>query len=96
MSTSAAADPAPKPSPINPTAVITLVIRRVDVRMSPAYVTAERIFDPYGGGGSKLAVSVTVPRSGVSSVVGVGAPPLVVDEPEGGRFCSLVCGIGVV
>jgi hypothetical protein len=50
----------------------------------------------YGGGGSKLAVSVTVPLFGVSSVVEVGDPPVDVGEPAGGRFASLVCGLGVV
>ncbi len=44
-----------------------------------------------------MAVSVTVPGSGVSSVVGVGALlSSVVGGPAGGRIWSLVCALGVV
>jgi hypothetical protein len=44
-----------------------------------------------------VAVSVTVPGSGVSSVVGVGDAVLAdVDDPADGMFWSLVCGLGVV
>ncbi len=44
-----------------------------------------------------MAVSVTVPESGVSSVVGVGG--LLSSEvggPAGGSIWSLVCALGVV
>jgi hypothetical protein len=51
----------------------------------------------YGGGGSRLAVSVTVPDSGVSSVVAGGDPsPVDVGGPAGGMSWSLVCALGVV
>jgi hypothetical protein len=50
----------------------------------------------YGGGGSSVAVSVTVPDCGVSWVVVVGDDPLgVVDRADGSSW-SLVCGLGVV
>jgi hypothetical protein len=54
-------------------------VTRVDIVIPPAY----------DGGGDSVAVSVTVPEFGVSSVVGVGGP-------AGGRFWSLVCALGVV
>jgi hypothetical protein len=50
---------------------------------------------PYGGVGSSVAVSVTVPGLGVSSVV-VAAPLDDGAGPAGGRSVSLVCGLGVV
>jgi hypothetical protein len=63
---------------------------RVEVLIAEAYV--RRV---YGGGGIKVAVSVTVPGSGVSSVVEVGDPVLAdVDDPVDGMFWSLVCGLG--
>lgn len=44
-----------------------------------------------------MAVSVTVPGSAVSSVVGVGGPLWSeVGGPAGGRIWTLVCALGVV
>ena len=87
-----------QPHTDQPDAAITSVTKRVEVIIPPAYVTIPWFWAAITAeAAAKVAVSVTVPDSGVSSVVGGGDPsPVDVGGPAGGRSWSLVCALGVV